>query len=56
MLSNFQIVVVKDSIALPLTSGHVSNTPCESCDFRSFGSRWSCCMYSEWCVFNIKSM
>ena len=23
---------VTDSMALPVTSGHVSNTPCESCD------------------------
>ena len=35
---------VTDSMALPVTSGHVSNTPCESCDFRSVErSRSSCC-------------
>ena len=26
---------VTDSMALPVISGHVSNTPCESCDFPS---------------------
>ena len=27
------ITFVSDSMALPVTSGHVNNTPCESCDF-----------------------
>ena len=39
---------VTDSMVLPVTSGHVSNTSCESCVFLFFvRSRSSCCMYSE---------
>ena len=51
------ITFVSDSMALSVTSGHVNNTPCESCDFFVRGSlvRVVVCKVSSAC-FNIKSM
>ena len=47
---------VTDSMALPVISGHVSNTPCESCDL-SFAVlvRVVVCTVSSEC-FDNKSM
>ena len=43
------VVTVTDSMVLPVTSGHVSNTSCKSCEF-VVRSRSSCCMYS--CMYS----